>query len=432
MKLKVDFNKAVGKIKPMHGVGQPPRVGISDAYMHYLTEANIPYSRLHDMGGPYGGNVYVDIPNIFPNFDANEYDPASYSFEFTDLLIKQLVTAKCEPIFRLGVTIENYVHLKVLRLFPPKDYEKWARICEHIVRHYNEGWANGFNYGIKYWEIWNEPDSHYNIPQNEMWHGTKEEYFRLYETASKHLKKCFDDKIKVGGYASCGFYAIIDGGSNVTDRSKYHVEFAHDFFEYINKTASPLDFYSWHSYDTVENTVKMAKYVDIMLEKYGRSGIETHLNEWNNANELKNRGTSFASAAAAAMMITFQNQSTDLLCYYDARIGPSRYGGLFNPLDHTPLCTYYSFKAFGELYALGEQAEITFDTESPSLYALAATDGVKKALLLSNLGKDTELELDPLFTNSYVLNSDEHLKKIPLSPENLRIAENNVILLTNY
>ena len=26
------------------------------------------------------------------------------------------------------------------------------------VRHYNRGWANGHEWGIRYWEIWNEPD----------------------------------------------------------------------------------------------------------------------------------------------------------------------------------------------------------------------------------------------------------------------------------
>ena len=49
---------------------------------------------------------------------------------------------------------------------PPKDYAKWARICEHIITHYTEGWADGFNYKITYWEIWNEPE---NI---QMWQGT--------------------------------------------------------------------------------------------------------------------------------------------------------------------------------------------------------------------------------------------------------------------
>ena len=29
MKLTVDFEKALGRIKPMHGVGQPPTLGTS-------------------------------------------------------------------------------------------------------------------------------------------------------------------------------------------------------------------------------------------------------------------------------------------------------------------------------------------------------------------------------------------------------------------
>ena len=41
---------------------------------------------------------------------------------------------------------------------PPSSFSKWADIAAHIVRHYNEGWANGQKANIKYWEIGNEPD----------------------------------------------------------------------------------------------------------------------------------------------------------------------------------------------------------------------------------------------------------------------------------
>ena len=76
--IRVDFNEITGKIKPMHGVGQPPYLGPSSSYMHYLKEAGIPYSRLHDVCGPYGGLNYVDIPNVFKDFSADESDPKSY------------------------------------------------------------------------------------------------------------------------------------------------------------------------------------------------------------------------------------------------------------------------------------------------------------------------------------------------------------------
>ena len=42
-KIKIDLNKRVGKIKPMHGGGQPP-IGGKDMteFFHYVTEANLP------------------------------------------------------------------------------------------------------------------------------------------------------------------------------------------------------------------------------------------------------------------------------------------------------------------------------------------------------------------------------------------------------
>ena len=180
LKLNVDFEKKLGKVKPMHAVGQPPFVGMDFSYFRYLKAANIPYSRLHDVGGAYGKNIFVDIPNIFRDFDADENDEASYDFAFTDILLDALMKAGAKPYFRLGVTIENYAKIRAYRVYPPKDFHKWARIAEHIIRHYNEGWANGFRYDIEYWEIWNEPDSGPG-DVSEMWFGTMEQYFDLYK-----------------------------------------------------------------------------------------------------------------------------------------------------------------------------------------------------------------------------------------------------------
>ena len=50
----INFNNFIGNIKPMHAVGQPPFLGMDFTYCQYLTDANIPYSRLHDVGGKNG------------------------------------------------------------------------------------------------------------------------------------------------------------------------------------------------------------------------------------------------------------------------------------------------------------------------------------------------------------------------------------------
>ena len=102
--IRVDFSKTKAKIKPLHGVGQPPLSGTNYDMFKYLRDAGVPFSRLHDVAGWFGGNMYVDIPNLFRDFDADPYDPANYDFTFTDMLLKALVENGVEPYFRLGVT----------------------------------------------------------------------------------------------------------------------------------------------------------------------------------------------------------------------------------------------------------------------------------------------------------------------------------------
>ncbi|MBR6727168.1 MAG: hypothetical protein IKM08_03150, partial [Clostridia bacterium] len=74
--INLDTSKQLKAIKPLHAGGQPPVTSSAkDTYFHYLTEAGIPYSRLHDVSGSFGGGKYVDIPNVFRDFDADVNDP---------------------------------------------------------------------------------------------------------------------------------------------------------------------------------------------------------------------------------------------------------------------------------------------------------------------------------------------------------------------
>ena len=450
MKINVNFENIQGKIKRMHAVGQPPFTGgfakLDFTPMQILKDANIPFSRLHDVGGAFGGNRYVDIPNIFRNFDADENDPASYDFAFTDELIKALVEYGVEPYFRLGVTIENQCHIKAYRIYPPKDYDKWARVCEHIIRHYNEGWADGFHFNIRYWEIWNEPENRDDPKLNQMWRGTAEQYYELYDVASKHLKKCFGDKIKVGGYGACGFYGIFgtpekygvntkkrEGERYISSKETYRINFFYGFLEYIKKHGSPIDFFSWHTYGTVDVVSVEADFVDGVLCEYGFGDIETHLNEWNLSHDrMKNTASSFASANTMAMMIALQHKKTDMLMYYDARyVAASAYGGFYDLATFKPSCVYYSFKAFGELYTLGNEVECT--PSKDGIYAVAARNGDKKSVVISNILDDAEIELN--LTDDfcvYIIDKENHITETKLSPSKFILKENTVAVVKNF
>ena len=321
-------------------------------------------------------------PNVFPCFDADENDPESYDFAFTDALLSEICANGIKPYYRLGVSIENHQYIKPYHIFPPKDYEKWARICEHVILHYNEGWANGFHMGIEYWEIWNEPDNQPEVKDNVMWKGSMEDYFRLYEVTATHLKKKFPH-LKIGGYGSCGFYAInsvdVSSIANSSSRTEYFIEFFVKFVEYARDRKLPLDFFSWHSYAGIRDMAQFAEFPRKALDDAGYTSCEIHLNEWNPGFHL--RGTAEDAANVMTNMIVMQNAPVDMLMYYDANV-MSPYCGLFNPIDHGVFNTYYSFYIFGQLYALGEQVECSSDCDE--VHALAARGDQGAAVAIVN------------------------------------------------
>lgn len=429
--IKLNLNKKTGKIKPLHGGGQPPLVGISDEHFHYLTEAGIPYSRLHDVGGAYGANRFVDIPNIFRDFDADENDPASYDFTFTDILMSALVKAGVKPYYRLGITIETYANIKAYRTAPPADFHKWARVCEHIIMHYNEGWANGFFYGVEYWEIWGEPDNRFD-GKAPLWGGTDKEYFELYEITAKHLKARFPD-IKIGGYSCSGLYGIIPEDIRVFNTASKEeldglLKFFHDFIDHVKKTSSPLDFFSWHSYSGVEGTAVMQKYIRKHLDENGFTNTESHLNEYNPDAEHEN--TAFHSAAVASLLLAMQNEGVDLMCIYDMRWFGKRYAPLFNYKTDNPSGTYYSLAAFNELYKLEDS--VALDCDEEGVYAVCASSGGQSALMIANVsGRSVELQIEgaDLENAKYlIINETRHLAWTP-KPQKI---ENETVLLISW
>ena len=176
----------------------------------------------------------------------------------------------------------------------------------------------------------------------------------------------------------------------------------------------------------------MDSFIHSVLSQYGYSDLERHLNEWNNAHERTMNGTSYASAATAAMLSAMQESHTDMLCYYDTRLGGGSYGGLFDPLSYEPTCAYYTFYAFGKLYALKNQAETTVD-DADGLYVTAAADGEKKGVIITNFSEepiDVETNLSGSF-DSYLINGDNHYIATKINTESFTLAPNTVMFIEN-
>ena len=145
--VSVDLSKEEGPVKLMHAVNNGPSVkkpggDQKNGNFEDYKAVRIPFARTHDSINCVAGGAHTcDISAIFPDFDADETDPKNYDFVFTDHYLDSIRRAGTEVFFRLGQTIEHGP--KKYGVLPPKDYAKWARICEHVIRHYNEGWGWG-------------------------------------------------------------------------------------------------------------------------------------------------------------------------------------------------------------------------------------------------------------------------------------------------
>ncbi|MBE6911130.1 MAG: hypothetical protein E7473_01270 [Ruminococcaceae bacterium] len=434
-KIAIDFSKELGKIKPMHAVNngpaKPSKLFSENSNFDAYKEANIPYARNHDASHNhnYGGDRTVDINAIFHNFDNDPYDPASYDFACTDEYIERTLSAGTKIFYRLGNSIDHRV--KKYSSAVPTDFKKWAVICEHIIMHYNEGWADGFHYNIEYWEIWNEPDL-----GDQCWLGTLDEFLELFKITATHLKERFPH-LKIGGPAMTG-----EGVFDWLD----------DFLRYMRDNNVPLDFYSWHAYRSeprgFEPFIMRARE---LLDKYGYTETEHNMNEWNYVSgwgkEFRDSIRTIISmkgaAFTAATMALCQNLPIDMLMYYDARSNCTM-NGLFSVYTYEKLKGYYPFPMFAKLYAIGTQ--IPAETDDADIYPVAASDGKTSAIMITYFTNDTDataksLELDLKAIphkemNIFLLDEDHDAENMgTVIPENeslrIEIKPNSVILLEN-
>ena len=385
--LQVDFSKSLGVVRPLHGINKGPLApgGLVDVTAA-LRELGVPQVRLHDCHWP--NPDVVDIHAVFPDFRASPRRASSYDFALTDEYLAATRKTGAQIVYRLGESIEHTSKRRFVH--PPADARKWADICLGIIRHCNEGWANGTRLGIRYWEIWNEPE---NRPA--MWSGTDEDYFHLYRVAAKRIKSQYPD-LKVGGPAVGASGQFVNGAFQST-------AFVTNFLALCRRESLPLDFFSWHCYtaDPTELSLR-ARVIRHLLDSYGFTNTESHLNEWNylpgNTWVPLSRDSSPAarqtaydtmsgSAGAAfivAALLELQDAPVDACNLFHGELGGF---GLFNEYG-VPQKNYHALRAFRGL--LETPRRVLTRGTLPGQLGLAAglnAEGTEASILISNLSR---------------------------------------------
>jgi len=335
MPLDVDAANVTGRLRSLQGLNAGPRPQRAEANLTArYRDIGVDFVRTHDHYGP------CDMHVIFPDWNADPTIEASYSFTSTDKEIWAIEAAGADVLFRLGYSWA-LPHAPVTYV-APADRAKWAEVAKHIIMHYNDGWANGFHYGIRYWEVWNEPD----IPL--FWTGTPQEYYALYETVAQTLKD-YDSHLKVGGPALAG-----------------NMNFLKGFLAHCQANAVPLDFVSWHIYTTAPyQQYLMSADVQNLLAYYGFSSAEQLLTEWNwSLTGTKDEYWNARGAAWTASVLAYLQDSPVAIS--------NRYRGNGGGADGTGMGLFYDDGAYKKTaYAYLAQRLLL---ETPQRLAAAGSD----------------------------------------------------------
>jgi xylan 1,4-beta-xylosidase len=275
--ITADFTIAEGKLNTMFqecvGAGRANE-GLRADWQQQLSyvrrECGFRYIRMHGL-----------LSDDMAVYQEDKNGKPVYNFMYIDVLFDFLHSIGMKPFVELGF-MPSWLASGNKTIFwwrgnvtPPKDYEKWGALIEHLARHFTE------RYGadeVKTWyfEVWNEPNL------DGFWAGTKEEYFKLYTYSARAIKSV-DPGYRVGGPATAG------------------AAWEPEMIEYCHKNGVPIDFISTHSYGvkqgyldefgnsgTVLDKNPMSVSGDVLesRKEIGQSvipGLELHYTEWSSS-----------------------------------------------------------------------------------------------------------------------------------------------------
>ena len=254
--IDVDLAKTVGPYEPLY-----PWFGYDEANYSTQTNGRALLRELHDLSPVpvtirahhllTSGDGVADLKWSSTNVYREDADGKPvYDFTILDGIFDAYQQAGVRPLVELGFMPKDLAaelpdhHVPYQVRYPqnttsgasnnpPKDYAKWGELVRVVTAHLAQRYGRD-SVLQWYFEVWNEPNISY-------WHGTAEDYWRLYDYAVAGVRAALPGA-RVGGPASTG----------PGDPAAY--KFLDDFLGHVTagKSAAtgqrvPLDFISFHA-----------------------------------------------------------------------------------------------------------------------------------------------------------------------------------------
>jgi xylan 1,4-beta-xylosidase len=269
---------------------------------------------------------------------------------------------------------------------PPRSYSKWGALVHELVRHLVD------RYGMEevetwYFEVWNEPDLHMPL-FGDFWHGSVEDYFRLYDYAADAIKSV-DSQLRVGGPAAAT------------------PAFINLFLNHVAASASPnrpdrvpLDFLSYHAYSS--------PFIDWrpLLQRLGFTGLPVFYTEWGVSPRAGEMVNDLPYGAAWLVRVLIEgNDSANISSYWtgaeysDEQKAPKTFfhGGFgllgFDSIRKPRYWAYFLLQQMGNRRVVLEAKGDGFGTLVQGL-ATASPEGAVRVLLANVSYQQTKVQGD--------------------------------------
>ncbi|HKP54214.1 MAG TPA: glycosyl hydrolase [Chloroflexia bacterium] len=276
-----------------------------------------------------------NIFNFYGIVERKSDGTVSYDWSKFDVAVDGVRAMGREPLICLSYMPETMSLSGVSRTMPPAIYEEWGALVRATVAHVNVE----RKLGVKYWEVWNEPD------QWGFWQGSYPDYLRLYDTTVEAALAA-DPSVRIGGPAVSRF------------SSEHFEEFLAHEASRGSGVGGRVDFLSWHEYGQAPGAVAAhIREARTVLEKYPQFAPELFITEFNvlqgGAGDTSARGYTDHVEGAIALLASIeamQRERLDRAFLFELKDGkgPASYWGRWGIVTNDGLAKpiYHTYKAY--------------------------------------------------------------------------------------